>query len=208
MRTMSGIINGASTRDATPPQGGLNNPLLRQAEDKVESGLTPANRANYMRVVVAGLHAALNKGAGGGMASLRNSKDPVADAANGAVALVLTMQKQAKGIMPVKAMIPAGMTLMLHALDFIDRAGITKVAEPELVRASTIFTNTLFAKLGITSAMLQHAAGAVHAITQDPTKMAAINLKAGFTRHPMAATPTPLPGPTTAAGAGGEGEAA
>lgn len=174
--------------------GNLNNPLLQQTEDKIEGNLTPETRADYMKVVVAGLHIALDKGANGFMAKLRNSQDPIGDAARGAVALVLIMRKESRGVMPMKAAIPAGMTLMLHGLDFIDRAGVAKIAEPELDNAARTYTNTMFAKLKITPGMLQHAAGRVHEITQDPAAMAKINLKAGITRHPMAATPTPMPG--------------
>jgi hypothetical protein len=195
---MSGIINGTSgdagrIADRAMLGGSLGNPLLQQAEDKVESGLTPENRANYLKIVVAGLRIALDKGPDSFMAKLRNSRDPISDCATGAVALVLIMRKQARGVMPMKAAIPAGMTLMFHGLDFIDRAKIAKIAEPELDRATTIFTNTLFQKLGITHAMLQQAASKVHAITQDPEAMQKIQMKAGFLRHPNAATPTPLP---------------
>lgn len=190
------MIN-APTGDApneSDPDGGLSNPLLRQAESQLEANLTPENKANYQKVVVAGLHIALQNGANGFMARLKNSRDPIGDAARGAASLVLIMRKQSRGIMPMKAAIPAGMTLLFHALDFCDRAKITKVAEPEIDRASTTFANFLFHKLGITPAMLQQAAGRVHALTQDPQAMSAINMKAGLLRHPDAATPTPLPG--------------
>jgi hypothetical protein len=196
---MSGIIN-APSGDAGPSDesdkagGGLSNPLLRQAEQQLETNLAPDNKANYDKIVVAGLHIALQNGPNSFMAKLRNSRDPIGDCARGAVALVLIMSKQSRGVMPMKAMVPAGMTLMFHGLDFIDRAKIAKIAEPQIDQAATTFTNFLFHKLGITPAMLQHAAGRVQEITQDPDAMAKINLKAGITRHPMAATPTPLPG--------------
>lgn len=175
--------------------GNLSNNLLQQAENKVESQLEPGTRDNYMKIVVAGLHASLDKGPDGLMASLANSKDPISDAAKGAVSLVVVLRQQAKGVMPMKAFVPAAMTLMLKALDFIDRSKIAKVGQPELVRATHIFTDTVFSLAGITKQGLAHVAGKVHAITQDPAAMEKINLKAGITRHPMAATPTPIPGP-------------
>lgn len=175
----------------------LNNTLLQQAEDKVETGLTADNRVNYNKIVVAGMHVALDKGPEGIMASLGKSKDPIADAAKGAISLVLILRKQAKGVMPLKAMVPAAMTLMLKALDFADRSKIVPVGEAELVRATHIFTDTIFARFGITKQGLANAATKVHAITQDPEAMAKINLKSGLTRHPDAAVPTPIPaGPT------------
>jgi hypothetical protein len=173
----------------------LNNPLLQQTEDTIERNLAPApdNLANFNKIVVAGLHIALDKGANGFMASLAQSADPVADAAKGAVSLVLIMRKDARGVMPMKAAVPAAMSLMLHALDFIDRSKIAPVGNPDLVRATHIFADFMFARMGITKAGLQNAAQRVHGLTQDPQAMAAINLKAGLTRHPNAATPTPLP---------------
>jgi len=171
----------------------LSSPLLQQTQDQVESGLVPENRQNYTKIVVAGMHLALDKGPNGLMASLAKSRDPVADAAKGAVSLMVIMRKQAHGIMPMKAAVPAALTLMLKGLDFIDRSKIAPVGQPELVRATHIFADFLFARFGITKAGLANAAVKVHAITRDPQAMAAINLKAGFTRHPDAATPTPLP---------------
>lgn len=193
---MSGIINGPSGDGAggAAPGGGLGNPLLAQAEQKLEANISdPATHQNYMKIVVAGLHIALANGPNGFLAKLRNSRDPVADCATGAAALVLIMRKQSKGVMPMKAAVPAGMTLLFHGLDFIDRAKIAKIGEPDLDRATTLFTNFLFHKLGITTKMLQTAATNVHGITQDPAAMAKISLKAGLTRHPDAAVPTPLP---------------
>jgi hypothetical protein len=171
----------------------LNDPLLQQVEDKIEAGLTAANRADYSKIVVAGLHIALANGPAGFMAKLAKQPDPVADAAKGAVSLVILMRHQAKGIMPVKAMIPAAMTLMLHALDFIDRSKIAPVGQPDLVRATHIFTDFLFARFGISKAGLQNAMQKVHQITQDPSAVEKMKMKAGFTKHPDAATPTPLP---------------
>lgn len=200
---MSGMINGSSGVQASA-EGGLSNPLLQQAEAKIESNLTPENRANYMKIVVSGLSIALQGGPDGPMAKLRNVPDPIGACAKGAVALVLIMRKQSRGVMPMKAMIPAGMTLMFHALDFIDRARIAKVAEPEIDRASTTFVNFLFHKLGIGPGMLQQMAGKVHGLMSDPASMQAIQMKAGLLRHPMAATPTPLPGGLMNGGGAGD----
>ena len=195
---MSGIINTQASGNAPAPTGSpvgeMSNQLLQQTENKVESGLTPENRANYIKIVVAGMHVGLDKGPQGLLGSLQNSKDPIGDAAKGAVSLVIILRQQAKGVMPLKAMVPAAMTLMLKALDFVDRSKIAQVGTPELVRATKIFTDTMFARMGISKQGLQNATNKVHQITQDPDAMAKINLKAGFTRHPMAATPTPLPG--------------
>lgn len=212
---MSGIINTAGNVDNSansadladsgkhrqlptitdkPTSGDLSNPLLSETEQRIEGNIAdPQVHADFLKIVVAGLHIALANGANGFMAKLRASRDPINDCARGAVALVLIMRRESKGVMPMKAGIPAGMVLMLHGLDFIDHAGMVKVAEPQLDTATRTFTNELFHKLGITPGMLQHATGRVHQIMGDPDAMQKISLKAGLTRHPLAATPTPLP---------------
>jgi hypothetical protein len=194
---MSDIVNARPSDAASNPTASdLNNPLLRTAQQKIESNIVdPGVHNDFLKIVVDGLHIAVANGANGFMAKLRNSHDPIGDCARGAVAvaLLLIVHRESEGVMPMKAGIPAGMVLMLHGLDFIDHAGIAEIAEPQLDSATKTFTNELFHKLGITPAMLQHAAGRVHQITQDPTAMQAINLKAGIVKHPMAPEPTPLP---------------
>jgi hypothetical protein len=156
----------------------IENNLLKAAEKKIEDQLTGPNRANYLKIVTAGMALALDKGPDGILGQLRNSEDPVRDSAIGAINLCLTMRQQSRGTMPMKAMVPAAMTLMLMALDFADKAGIAKVGRDELVQASHVFTNHLFEIMGVTPDMLRGAAEKVNAITQDPQKMAAINQKA------------------------------
>lgn len=171
----------------------LNNPLLRQAEDHLESQLTPVNRADYMKIVVAGMHIALDKGPDSILASLKLSKDPVKDAAEGAINIAMIMRKQSKGTMPIKAMVPAALTLMFGALDFADRTGIAKIGKPELDRAAHIFTDRTFALFRITKPMLASLTQRVHTITQDPVAMREIAMRAGTVRHPGAPPHGPVP---------------
>ncbi len=191
---MSGMINKTPASSSA-----LANPVLQQMESGIEAKLTPANRADYMKIVVAGMKIALANGPNGFMARLRKMPDPIAACAKGAVALVLIMRKESKGVMPMQAGIPAGVSLMLHGLDFIDRSGIVKIGQNEAARATTIFTNQLFHRLGITPAMLHSATARVHQIVQSPDDMQKIQLKAGMLRHPDAALPSNIPGVPAAA---------
>jgi hypothetical protein len=193
---MSGLINNAraaSSDKAAAPAGGLKNPILAQAERQIEANMMPEVRDDYMKIVVAGMHLTLANGPNGFLARLRTMPDPIDACGKGAVALMLIMRKDSKGVMPMKAGIPAAYVLMLHGLDFVESSGIAKVAEPELVKATHQFTTVLFGNLKITPQMIQHATGRVHAIMQDPTSMAQIQMKAGVTQHPDAAKPTPVP---------------
>ena len=189
---MSGIINGAQGDAGTAAP--WSSPILQAAEAKLETQLDPGNRQNYQKIVVAGMAAALARGPNGILAKLLKNPDPVKGAARGAVALVLILRRETKkGVMPIKAMIPAGLTLMFRALDWVNRSGVAKVGTPELVRATHIFANDMFGAFNITPAMLHRAAAQVHSVTQDPSAMEMINRKAGIVKAPGASEPTIAP---------------
>lgn len=152
----------------------LNDPVLAAAEQKIEASLTPENRVNYQKIVVAGMKVAMDGGPNSIIASLQKSKDPLGDCVKGALGLCVMMQKHSRGTMPVKAMIPAATTLMLHALDFADRTGLIKVGSPELVKATKMLGDLILQKSGISQQMLQTAGAKVHAITQDPAQLAKV----------------------------------
>lgn len=171
----------------------LENKLLRATEDKIESSLTPQNKQNYLKIVVSGLKVAMQNGPKSYMAQLHESKDPVSDCAQGAVAIVLILRKESRNTMPVQAMVPAAMTLMLHGLDFCDQSGLVKVDKNVIAKASHIFTNAIFKGLHISPQMINHAHGVLNQVTQQPGMMAKIRMKAGTAKMPTDAVPTPVP---------------
>lgn len=172
----------------------LSNNLLRAAEANVERRLLPKNHSDYLRIVVAGMKIGLDKGPDSILASLAKSKDPINDAAVGAINLCLLMRKQSRGTMPVQAMVPAAMSLMLHALDFADKAGIVKVGEPELIRASRIFINHIFKQFNITGQMLQTVSAKIRGVMSNPANVEKMKQSVGLTKHPDAAPVPPAGG--------------
>ena len=168
------------------------NDLLTETEQKIESQLQGDTRRNYMKIVVAGMHAGLSSTNGKPplLASLKDSKDPIHDCAAGAVSLVLILRKEAKGVMPLKAMVPAATTLMLKALAVAERMGLVEITPENLAQATRILTNTLFHALGITPQMMQAAAQKIHSITQDHGHMEAMKRAAGIVKSPDASEPT------------------
>ena len=164
--------------------------ILVAAEEKIESQLAPEARDNYLKIVIAGMKAALDDGQNSFLAGLKTSKDPVADCAKGALSLVLILKHQAKGVMPENAMIPAASTLMIKALSFADRMGVVKVGNPELVRATHIFTNEILRGMKMTPQKLSHALTKTHALMQDPIAMEQMKRAAGTVQHPMQSKPT------------------
>lgn len=169
---MPSLINQPSTIQQPPT---IQNELLRQAEAKVEESVGQGQaRADYLKTVVAGMRIALHGGPQGMLARLNGRPDPVHDCAVGAVKLMQTMRHLATGKMPLRTQVSAATTLMFQALDFCDHTGIVKVGKPELDRAMHIFTNAIFPALGITRPMLNHVAGLVHGVTQNPEQLEAI----------------------------------
>jgi hypothetical protein len=160
----------------------LQNSILQQAEDRIESQLTPQVREPYTRIVVAGNQIAQKGGPNGILGSLQHSKNPIYDCAAGAVNLVGLLSRQSRGTMPMKAMVPAATTLMLQALDFADKIGLVKVGNVELSHATTILANLILKHLGISHQMLQTAAGNIQQMTRDPEKMKALQRAAGVVK--------------------------
>lgn len=191
---MSRRRNKKNRRPASSPTSvSQSQPLLQQAELKIESQLTPEVKDNYLKIVVAGMKAGMAGGPDSIMAKLRDSKNVVADCAKGAIGLVMILRSQAKGIMPMNAMIPAAATLMLKALSFAEQMGLAKIGTPEIENAMRIFNDTFLGKLGVTPPMMQHAMKKVDQLSQDPVAMEMMKRKAGFVKHPEASEPTPLP---------------
>lgn len=167
----------------------LKNQLLRDLEQQIEATLTPENRENYMKIVVRGLQIGLRNGPKGLLATLGDSRDPVSDCALGAVNLVQLLRLDSQGTMPVQAMAPAAFTLMLNALDFAESAGLVDVDNETIVRATHLYTNTIFKVLGVTSGMLTKGAAAVQGVADNPGQMEMIKRRAGLVRDPQASTP-------------------
>lgn len=150
----------------------IQNTLLKQAEDRVEKTVPPAQRDNYLKIVVEGMKYALNKGPEGVLASLKGSKDPLSDSVHGAIGIVGALRKNAKGTMPLEAMVPAAMALMFHALDFAEKMKLLTVTETELDKAAHLFLDTILPLLQVPKAKLEESFRQVHDIMRDPDKVA------------------------------------
>lgn len=171
----------------------VQNNILSQAQQTLESKLTAPVKANYDKIVVAGMKVALNRGPDGILASLKNSQDPIRDCVLGAINIVGLLGMQSRGTMPIKAAVPACMSLIIHALDFADKAGIVKVGPQELAQAGHLFGNLITKRFGISPDMIKTAAGNIEKVARDPVNMERMRRHAGFVKGPGASTPTELP---------------
>lgn len=170
-----------------------NNRFLQGAEQAVEAKLLPRTKADYQKIVVAGMRASMHGDQNSMLAKLLNSKDPVKDAAAGAISLVMLLLQQSNGTMPPDAMVPAATTLMLQALDFAEKAKLLKVGPEELARGTKLQSNIWLALGKLTPERLQAMADKTHGIMQDPTQMEAVARAGGVVKDPRASTMTNLP---------------
>lgn len=170
----------------------IKDPLLKAVEAKVEGGLKPQTRTHYKNVVVAGMKVAENAGAKG-LKALTSAEDHVKACALGAANLVLLLYKESNSRMPIEVVPPASMTLMLQAMDLLDKAKIREASNEDVVAGSKIQMERIFAALKVNKAMFSKMADEVNRIAQDPEKMELINRRAGVVKDPRASTPTDVP---------------
>ncbi len=129
----------------------VQSPLLKQAEGIVEKGVQPKFMDAYKRVVVAGMKVMFDKKTHKMMIEgLEDEPDPITTGVRGLIGILSILYKQSRGTMPMEAMIPAGLTLMIIGLDFMDKTGIVKVGKEELGKATQEYLNELLPKIGLT----------------------------------------------------------
>lgn len=150
----------------------MENTLLKRVEVEIERNMPENVREDYMKIVVSGMRYAMNKGPDSILATLKNSKDPLGDAVKGAINIVGLLRRASKGTMPLNAMIPAAMTLLLQALDFADKTSILKVGQAEVDKATQMFMETILPLLKVTPERMRAMLDQVHSTMRDPTKMA------------------------------------
>lgn len=162
----------------------VQNTLLKQAEAKIESQLKPEVKSDYLKIVVSGMKVAMSNGL---LQQLKTSKDPLSDIVKGTIGLIGMLRKESKGTMPIKAMVPAGATLMFKALDYADSAGVLKVDNNVLDQATQMYMDQLMAAMKVTPQMVQRMTQRAHSVMQDPAKMAKLHQMNGGAPTPPAA---------------------
>lgn len=157
----------------TAPSKPVTNPLIKQAMDRVQGTVKPDQQDAYTRILAAGLKFAFDKKSHSSIIEgLDKSKDPVHDIAVGTVGLLLLMHKQSGDTMPVPPMVPAGMMLVLHGLDYIEQTKNIKIGNAEIDTATKLFIQTLSPKIGLTPDKMQEATDKAHQAMQNPEFMA------------------------------------
>ena len=151
----------------------LKNPLLKQAQTKIESGVQ--DRDAYNRIVQAGTKVIYDKATFTELSKeIRQAQDPVTEIAEGMIGILGILYKQSRKTMPIPAMVTAGMSLLLDALDFAEQAGLVKIDKAQLNKATTHYLNSLLPKFGLTPDKIDATLGQLGGTIKDPAKMAQI----------------------------------
>ena len=151
----------------------LKNPLLKQAQTKIESGVQ--DRDAYNRIVQAGTKVIYDKATFTELSKeIRQAQDPVTEIAEGMIGILGILYKQSRKTMPIPAMVTAGMSLLLDALDFAEQAGLVKIDKAQLNKATTHYLNSLLPKFGLTPDKIDATLGQLGGTIKAPAKMAQI----------------------------------
>jgi len=158
----------------------LKNALLQKAHAEIDGKVT--ERGAYDKIVKAGLKVIYDQATFQKLTrGLRESKSPVQDIAKGIVGILAMLSNRSKGTMPSTAMVQAGGTLLIDALDFAEQAGLMKVDGNSLAEAFTVYMETVLPTVGLSTQRMQQVLKGVEETTRNPQRMAAYqaSLKGG-----------------------------
>lgn len=161
-----------------------NDPMLGEIVANLEGQLTPENKPNYEKLVVAGMKAVLHKGPGGILYALDRRPDVVITIVRGAINLVGVLKSISKNPPQPAAMVPAAFTLMMRGLDFAGRAKLIDITPEVIGQAQRLFMNNIMTAFGVQPRQLGRMSEMVEQTMRDPVKMDQIERYVGYTKDP------------------------
>lgn len=139
---MAGIIQNNMAR----PDGEELTPEAVQQNIKMPPELQEA----YERVVIAGMKVMFSKDTHRIMLKEMQKEGPIADRlGKGVAGLMLLLFKESNQTMPPQVIIPAGIELMMQAVDFMRKTGMDKITNKDIGGAMQVLMNTIFEKFGV-----------------------------------------------------------
>lgn len=176
-----------------PSQGGA--PQPGQQMDLSPQGvrgqmqMPPQLQQAYERVVAAGMKVMFDPKTHGQMVQVLQQPGPLDQKiAQGIAGLLMLLWKESNGSIPPKVLIPAGIELAMHAVDFLKKAG-QQVSDQDVAQGVSEMINIVLQKFGI-----------------NPDKLSA-NIDAAGSQGQQQAPPEPDDGDQNAQGAEPPGDA-
>ena len=118
--------------------------------------MPPELQEAYERVVIAGMKVMFSKETHRIMLKELQKQGPVADRlGKGIAGLMLLLFKESNQTMPPQVIFPAGIELMMQAVDFMKQTGMQKVANQDIGMAIQIMIATIAEKFGVDPARLE-----------------------------------------------------
>ncbi|MGQ3300178.1 hypothetical protein [Reyranella sp.] len=147
----------------------LEDPLLKQIEADISNSLTPSNRADYEAAVLASPQGAE------GLRVLANADDKAEACALRSVTAALMLYKQNDGTTPLEVVPPAAATLMLLAMDTLQKANLYTPSKEDVARGAGIQLEQVMAALGLTVPVFTRMAEKTSSIAGSPEALEKIN---------------------------------
>jgi hypothetical protein len=135
--------------------GQASNPMLAQAEQAIQSKISPALQGAFQKVVHAGLtimyapqsKALLQK-------RVAASVDPAKEAGDGATRLISNLYQQSRKTMPLSLVVPAAMIFAFEYLDLVAKAGKAQITPGIIGRATTAVGDGILPLMGVSKEKL------------------------------------------------------
>lgn len=128
-------------------------------------------RDAYDRIVVAGLKLMFSKDTHAMlMEGIDEAPDVAAWAGEGVVGVLGMLAKNAKGTMPFDEMLLAGVTLLMHGLDFLAQEGRVEPSVDTITVATKAYGKKVLSAGGVSDEQLSQMADQATQATQDPAR--------------------------------------
>lgn len=173
----AGPADAAASQQPAPPQQApqdsdatTGDPIEQFSPQNVRAGMAipPALRDAYLRVVTAGMKVMFDDQTHGQMLQVLKQPGPLEQKIGmGVAGLMILLFQQSNKTMPPQVIIPAGVELLAHAVDFLRQAG-QQVPAQIVAEATSIMITTLLKKFGVDPDKLQAYAGSKGAGAQQP----------------------------------------
>ena len=132
------------------------NPILEKIISGIEEKIKPEDKSSYDRIVLAGTKILFDQKTHGKMIEiLQGHGDLPSKIADGITRLIGLLYQASENTMPMQAVIPAAITLMVKALDFAER-GMGQKLDKDIIAECTKQTSAaVLQQFGVTPEKIQ-----------------------------------------------------
>lgn len=150
------------------------NPLFQKVISGVEQQVK--DKDPYERIVVAGLKAMFDKRTHNMLIEgLDEAPNVAVWAGKGMAGLLGVLSKQSRGTMPFQPMLQAGVTLLMHGLDFLSELGKIEATPQVVSEAIKAYAMAILGAVGVTEEQLMQMGEQANSAIADPKNADMLN---------------------------------